>query len=107
MCCGESHLLINTNGNIGPPKRLTLISVPDGYKVESLPGLDELDTIFGTYKKSSKAVDQQIITSRSWSVKTPLVEPEGYTALKAYFSQVQTGDENLLVLTSSSSKAAH
>jgi hypothetical protein len=85
---------------------LTVISVPDGYKVESLPGLEEADTIFGTYKKSSKTVDQQIITSRSWSVKTPLVEPEGYAALKAYFSQVQTGDENVLVLTSSSRKAA-
>jgi hypothetical protein len=85
---------------------LTVISVPDGYKVESLPGLEESDTILGTYKKTSKTVDQQIITSRSFSVKAPLVEPEGYTALKAYFSQVQTSDENVVVLTSSSGKAA-
>jgi len=85
---------------------LTVISVPDGYTVESLPGQEDADTLFGTYKKSSKTVDQQIITSRSLTVKTPLVEPEGYAALKAYFAQVQTSDENVLVLSSSSRKAA-
>lgn len=83
---------------------LTVISVPDGYAIESLPGPEETNGPFGTYRKSSKTVAQQIITSRSLTVKDPLVDPEKYADLKAFFTQVQTADDNPLVLSPSSGK---
>jgi Domain of Unknown Function with PDB structure (DUF3857)/Transglutaminase-like superfamily len=78
---------------------LTVIDVQDGYAIESLPETVEKNTPFGTYKKSSKTNDRQVITSRSFTIKDPLVNPDRFTELKAFFSQIQAADDNLLVLS--------
>lgn len=77
---------------------LAVIGLPAGFVLENLPGSMDASTSFGSYQESSKAGENQIITSRALTVKEPLFEPQRYLELKDFFSKVQIGDESPLVL---------
>jgi hypothetical protein len=77
---------------------LAVIGVPANFALENLPEPMDASTPFGSYRKTSKTGENQIITSRALTVKEPLFEPQKYLELKDFFSQVQTGDESQVVL---------
>jgi hypothetical protein len=81
---------------------LTVIQLPQGYKVESVPSAVEKKLPFGQYTSGSKSAENQIITNRSLMLNDFLYEPDKYIELKGLFDAVIDGDGSQVVLRSAS-----
>ena len=81
---------------------LSVIQLPEGYAVESIPSAVEKKMSFGQYVSGSKTTGNQIITNRSLVLREFLFDPEKYTELKGLFDAVVDGDGSQVVLRSAS-----
>jgi hypothetical protein len=81
---------------------LTVIQIPRGYTVESVPSAVEKKMPFGQYTSGSKSAGNQIITNRSLVLDGFLYEPDKYAELKGLFDTVVDGDGSQVVFRSAS-----
>ncbi|MGZ4843695.1 MAG: DUF3857 domain-containing protein [Candidatus Angelobacter sp.] len=82
---------------------LTVIRMPAGYSVETIPEAIEVKPTFGMYRNSTKISEDQIVTTRGLFVNQFMFEPAQYSELKEFFVKVETADQFQAVLSSSPS----
>jgi hypothetical protein len=77
---------------------LTVIKMPAGYSVETIPGAVEVIPNFGMYRNSTKISEAQIVNTRGLFMSQFKFEPAQYSELKEFFGKVETGDQFQTVL---------
>jgi hypothetical protein len=82
---------------------LTVIKMPAGYSVETIPEASEVKPKFGMYRNSTKISEDQIVTTRGLFVNQFMFEPAEYSEVKEFFVKVETADQFQTVLSSSPS----
>jgi len=75
-----------------------VIKLPEGVALETFPDPQTAKPAFAQYTNSGKVADQQIINSRSFTVKQFLFQPSAYPQLREFFGKVHAGDEGQVVL---------
>jgi hypothetical protein len=78
---------------------LTVIKMPAGYSVETIPEAIEVKTKFGMYRNSTKISEDQIVTTRGLFVNQFMFEPAQYSELKEFFVKVEAADQFLAALS--------
>ena len=81
---------------------VTVIKMPLGYSVETIPESVEVKPKFGMYRNSTKISEGQIVNSRGLFISQFMFEPAQYSELKEFFGKVETGDQFQTVLSSTS-----
>ncbi|HSK43119.1 MAG TPA: transglutaminase domain-containing protein, partial [Candidatus Binatia bacterium] len=79
---------------------LTVIKMPAGYTVETIPEAIERKPKFGMYRNSTKISEDQIVNTRGLFISQFIFEPAQYSELKEFFEKVATGDQFQTVLSS-------
>jgi hypothetical protein len=79
---------------------LTVIKLPSGYSVETIPEPIEDKPKFGMYRNSTKVSEDQIVNTRGLFISQFMFEPAQYSELKELFEKVETGDQLQTVLSS-------
>jgi len=74
------------------------IKIPKGYKPESLPKGNSLQTKFGTYTSSVKVLDDKIIYYRMMEQTSGRVPANEYNELVKFYDQVNKADRSKVVL---------
>jgi hypothetical protein len=82
---------------------VTVIKMPAGYSVETIPEAIEVKPKFGMYRNNTKISDDQIVTTRGLFMSQFMFEPAEYSELKEFFVKVETADQFQAVLSSSPS----
>ncbi|MEC3905600.1 DUF3857 domain-containing protein [Tamlana sp. 2201CG12-4] len=90
--------------DFGYPSETTyrvVISLPKGYKVESLPdsGVFQLPDNLGTFKYNVSLANNSIQAIISSKINSPIIGAEYYETLKLYFSQLVEKEGEQIVLT--------
>jgi hypothetical protein len=75
-----------------------VITLPQGYSLESSPARQDETTNFANYRRVSEVSGNQINMKRMLLMHKVLFDPNVYDKLKAFFATVQTGDEAQTVL---------
>ena len=78
---------------------LTVIKLPSGYSVETIPEPIEVKPKFGMYRNSTKVSEGQIVNTRGLFISQFMFEPAQYSELKGFFEKVETGDQLQTVLS--------
>jgi len=81
---------------------VTVIKMPAGYSVETIPENIEVKPKFGMYRNSTKVSDDQIVNTRGLFISQFMVEPAQYPELKEFFGKVEAADQSQAVLSPSS-----
>jgi hypothetical protein len=81
-----------------------VITLPQGYILESSPERQELVVDFGNYRRVSEVTGNQIDMKRMLLLDRALFDLTIYEKLKAFFATVQTGDEAQTVLQRAEAK---
>jgi hypothetical protein len=82
-----------------------VLKLPAGVTLETFPDAQSARPAFGQYTNSGKVADQQIINSRSFTVKQFLFQPAAYPGLREFFTKVHAGDEGQVVLRTGATTA--
>lgn len=80
------------------------ISIPAGYKPESIPGNVSIDTKFGTYNCTLKTSPGKVIYVRNLQRNSGRYPATDAGALADFFSKIYTADRAKLVLVKEESK---
>lgn len=69
---------------------VSIISIPEGYKVESLPGTKNIDDSYFllSYEAKESPETKSISVSAKYYFKKAVYEPEDYRLLKYYYSEI-------------------
>jgi hypothetical protein len=81
---------------------VTVIKMPAGYSMETIPESIEVKPKFGMYRNSTKVSEDQIVNTRGLFMNQFMFEPAQYSELKEFFVKVETADQFQAVLSSSS-----
>ena len=80
---------------------VTVIKMPAGHSVETIPESIEVKPKFGMYRNTTKVSADQIVNTRELFMSQFIFEPAQYSELKEFFVKVETGDQSQAVLSSS------
>lgn len=80
---------------------VTVIKMPPGYSLETIPESIEVKPKFGMYRNSTKVSEDQIVNTRGLFISQFMFEPAQYSELKEFFAKVETADQFQAVLSSS------
>ncbi len=78
---------------------VTVIKMPAGYSLETIPEAIEVKPKFGMYRNSTKISEGQIVNSRGLFISQFMFEPAQYPELREFFGKVETGDQFQTVLS--------
>lgn len=73
-------------------------TLPKGYGVEFLPAEVNISSEFGTYKASFKAVDNNIVYTRNYTVQDDTYSPEKYNDYVDFCKKIYQADKQKAVL---------
>ncbi|WP_152285975.1 transglutaminase domain-containing protein [Flavicella marina] len=88
-------------GTAWKEKNSVSISIPNGYKIESIPetfGIGLPDNL-GQFKYVVKNNNSQISISTEEKINTPIVSPTYYKYLKEYYGEIVSKQKNKIVLS--------
>ena len=75
-----------------------VISIPQGYTVESLPGNIELDEKWGHFSSSIENIGGSILISQSISLTPVIAAPEAYDSYREFARKVNMAFKETIVL---------
>jgi hypothetical protein len=78
----------------------TQITLPSGFHMESLPEVQPLRTAYSLYKVQHNTAGNVVTTSRDFAMAEIVFKQSDYADLRTFFSGVNNGDSQPLVLTS-------
>lgn len=77
-------------------------SIPENYKIESIPQSKELNSPYGYYQTIIEQVDNQVIYKRTLHIYKGIHPPEAYNEFRDFLEKVAKADEAKCVLTPNS-----
>ncbi|MGK0364627.1 MAG: hypothetical protein ACI85O_001685 [Saprospiraceae bacterium] len=86
-------------------KDVITISLPTGYKAESIPtGKKEITTEFGSYSLELQQLGNKVICLRNFTIKDVTLPAESYDAVRKFYKDVAKADKMQLVLVKSATE---
>jgi len=83
-------------------KDVITISLPSGYKAESIPaGKKEITTDFGSYSLELQQLGNKVICTRNFMIKDLTLPAESYNEVRQFYKDVAKADKMQLVLVKS------
>jgi hypothetical protein len=74
------------------------ITIPSGYKPESVPQDVKIENKFGKYSSSIQIMPSKILYYRSWEQNSGIFPPADYSELVKYYDEIYKADRNKIVL---------
>ena len=71
-------------------KSKTVLNIPEGYMVESIPKLEEIQNQFGSFKMETKVENNKIIVIQNYTLKDGLWEKDDYEDFRRFMIQIKT-----------------
>jgi len=83
-------------------KDIITISLPAGYKAESIPtGKKEITADFGTYSLELQQLGNKVVCTRNFTIKNANLPAESYDKVRKFYKDVAKADKMQLVLVKS------
>jgi hypothetical protein len=74
------------------------VKLPAGFDVDELPDPLKLDTPFGTYATTYTVKDDQLVFTRTLTVRAATIPADQYQTVRSFFERIRTAEQSPVVL---------
>jgi hypothetical protein len=74
------------------------VKLPAGFDVDELPDPLKLEAPFGAYATTYAVKDDQLIFTRSLTLRAATIPPEQYAAVRTFFERIRAAEQSPVVL---------
>ncbi len=74
------------------------VKLPDGFKVDDLPGRVKIDTAFGRYSSTFEVADGLLVFTRNLAMPSSIIPADRYTEVRSFFQRISAAEQAPVVL---------